>query len=239
MTFLPAFQASYVSTATSLVDARSVASGSATTTSSVATGALDLTDLPVGSLIVACLAARDDVTGHVEWTTPGLSDMTVTGAGWTKREVVVLDAGTSRYVSATIYMAVVATNGGAAVITFNSTGSCFSLLYNLLVVDEGFNVTPSSYPNVTNSATATSLALNLGSAPASTSMNIAWAAMNGAPAGAFTVPTGMTAYTQVAQGTALTAKGGRKLLSPNQNNSYTALDGGDATAGVLVEILQL
>lgn len=191
-----------------------------------------------GALLLFCIAARDDTESH----TIVNADPVVTGlsiaSSWETITETQLETDVSRYVGVSLQMAYCNVSPGTGTLRGNLTSSSFNVVAQVFEVSQGYDTTLSSYPDATNGTETTSLALNFSSGPATSSLIFSWSAMTGTAGGTYTEPTGHTPFTSVNEGTNIIAKASYKLLSGAQNNSWTGLDANDATAGIIVEILQ-
>ncbi len=218
-----------------LTDPTALTSGNATSAATITTPSISPSP---GALLLFCVAARDDTEAHALVSgAPTVTGLNIASAWETITESQV-DTDQSRYVGIALQMAYCTSSPGSGTLRANLAGSCFNLLCAVYEVSQGFGLTLSGYPRVTNGVEDSTMALNFASAPAASSLIFNWTAMTGSPAGSYTAPSGHTAFTAVTETTNLTGKASRKLLSGAQNNSWTSLDPPDATAGIGVEVTQ-
>lgn len=221
--------------APSLVSATNLATG---TFSSIQSSVVsDAVSPAANALLICTLAARADGQGDVTFLTPTTS--LSLASGWQLIVAQQFNSGTSRWAGVGILLAVCgASPGGPQTITFPVDGSFWNISWAINQVTQGFVTNLASYPRVTNVGTGTTLAVNLASAPASSSLGFSALAHEASAAAGITPPSGMTGLNDVPQSSNVELEDAQVLTNPNQNNTWTNLDNTEAKAGAYVEILQ-
>lgn len=169
-------------------------------------------------------------------STPSLTmSSTFTGQGsWTTYSAVADDGFGSKIVTR-IAWSVCGASPGTGTVTATRRSGTFSMAMQAEYIEvTGQDTTTPVAQNVTNTNGAvTSIPLNFGSAPASTSYLFFASDMNGSTSVA--APSGATGLGQFAMGS-FVGENAEKLGSGSQNNSFTGGSGGAVNSGVAIEV---
>lgn len=217
-----------------LVAPSQLASGTGSGVASVTSSSIAPT---AGTLLAIFLGARDATEADVypSDTPVTLSGLSIDGA-WEVYADAYEDTGTTRWIGGSILLAKAASSPGTGTIQMNMAGSCFSIMYDIYEITQGFAADLSSYPETSNGVEATSLQLTV--TPSASSLALSCAVINGDPTGAVTAPTGWSAASEVAQGSNATMKAAWKLRNAAANPTWAAIDANKRTTGVYREVTQ-